>query len=186
MESTNSGSSSYHQADDMDVNEGVVDGTVAPDVLEKLIIEDDDEFLRLMFDSEAYKDGFITNEAIKTRDLQVSGFSLDIKRASSIEVIKSRAQSQSANILSKDPSSDKRRVPYISTLLNSEVINCKDEDGRNLFETLHTPEPDNYAHTSLYCILRDEGKKYYVYARNQIRPLLEKGIVLLSDYESTI
>lgn len=146
------------------------------------VLKDEDELLRLLFDSEAYKNGNVTDEAILSRDLKERGFSLDIKKMSKIEVIKQRAQIQSAKILLKDPSSELRRIPYISTLLNSEVKSCKDEQGRILFETFHTPQPDNDAHASLYCIHKNEGRGYYVYARNQIRPLLERKVKLLSSY----
>lgn len=186
MESMKSGSSTDYQVESMDDTKGAADDAVDPEGVTELEIREEDEFLRLLFDSEAYKDGSITDEAIMSRDLNKNGFSLDIKRVSKIEAIESRAQSQAAKILAKDPSSEKRRVPYISSLLSSEINNCQDEEGRKLFETFHTPEPDNYAHASLYCVLRDEGKRYYVYARNQIRPLLEKNIMSLADYKRSI
>lgn len=170
----------------MDETGNPIDDAENLEVAEQLNLKDEDELLRLLFDSESYSNGEILDEAIKTRDLKINGYSLDIKSISRIEVIEDRANNQAQNILVKSPDSDKRKVPYISTLLNSDLNSCVDENGHKLFETIHTPQPENYAHVSLYCILKDQGKQYYVYARNQIRPLLERTIISLKDYKRTI
>lgn len=153
------------------------------DGVAEISLNSDDEFLRLLFDSEGYHDGRINDDAISTKDLYERGYSLDIKKIANECVIKLRAKEQSERVLNKDPDSEKRKVAYISTLVNSEVLECVDQNGNSLFETSHTPLDSNYAHASLFCMSRKESRHYYLYARNQLRPLLLKCMIELDDFD---
>jgi hypothetical protein len=147
---------------------------------EKIVIDDNDELLRLLFSSEHFDNGIIKDQGIPTQDLQKRGYSLDLKKIASKAVLEQRASTQS----SKAKSPEDRKDAYISYLLKGDAIQATDPDGTSLFKVLHSPIDDNPAHTSLLCIESEQTKSYYVMARNKLRPLLLRKIISIKDFLS--
>lgn len=143
-------------------------------------LQEEDTLLRLLFSSQDYDGEKLQNQAITKRDLKDSGLSLDLSRIVDLKIIEDRALTQANNKIAKGDF-DSRKVPYISKLVNGEVLRLVDKDGQILFETEHSPVENNNAHVSLYCTLKDKSDGYYVYARNKLGELILKDICFLNE-----
>lgn len=155
--------------------------------MEHYSIAENDLLLRLMFGSEHYHLNEVKDAAISLQDLKERGFSLDVKNLAPKRVMEERIKSQVDKAIQKKGSDqEERKLAYITSLLNQELISFLDLKESQLFETSHDPVDGNDAHAKLVCVNKEETRSYYVFARNQLRPLLAKSICKFEDFEFKI
>jgi len=144
-----------------------------------LYLDENDYLLRLLFSDIDYFNGDLTDLAISLQDLEKRGFSLDIDRISSREIVSTRMSVQKSK--AKVPTD--REKAYISKFSNLSVNAEVDLDKNKLFSTSHDPMHGNYAHASLKCCPLEEKKRsYYLLARARLKEHLKQNIISIDDY----
>ncbi len=105
-------------------------------------VNDNEWLLRLHFSPEHFRDGALVPSAISTSDLGERGLSIDREYLVNPEIIKKRANDQSAKL------PESRVLPYLSRFQCESVRTIK-YDGQVAFEVKASPFPTNFAHADI-------------------------------------